>query len=47
MSEKFSYLIKMSQKFVPKNPINKKTTVVQIMSWRRTGDKPLSEPMMA
>ena len=39
-------LIKISLKFVPKGPINNIPTLVQIMTWRRTGDKPLSEPMM-
>ena len=34
-------------KFVPEGPIDNNTTLVQIMAWRQTGDKPLSEPMMA
>ena len=38
--------IKMSLKFVPNGPINNMPWLVQIMAWRRTGDKPLSEPMM-
>ena len=38
--------IEMSLKFVPKGPINNIPALVQIMSWRRRGDKPLSEPMM-
>ena len=38
--------IKISLKFVPKGPINYIRALVQIMAWRRTGDKPLSEPMM-
>ena len=33
-------------KFVPKGPINNNTTLFQIMAWRWTGNKPLSEPMM-
>ena len=33
-------------KFVPKGPINIIPALVQIMAWRRPGDKPLSEPMM-
>ena len=32
-------------KFVPKVPINSIPALVQIMAWRRPGDKPLSEPM--
>ena len=35
--------IKISLKFVPKGPINKIPALVQIMAWRRSGDKPLSE----
>ena len=38
--------IKISLKFVPKGPINNIPSLDQIMAWRRTGDKPLSEPMM-
>ena len=38
--------IKISLKFVPKGPINNIPTLVQIMAWRRSGDKPLSEQMM-
>ena len=38
--------IKMSLKIVPKGPINYIPALVQIMAWRRPGDKPLSEPML-
>ena len=38
--------INISLKFVPWGPINNITTLVQVMAWRRPGDKPLSEPMM-
>ena len=38
--------IKISLKFVSKGPINNIPPLVQIMAWRRPGDKPLSEPMM-
>ena len=38
--------IKISLKFVPRGPINNIPALVQIMVWRRPGDKPLSEPMM-
>ena len=40
-------VIKISLKFVPKGPINNIPALVQIMAWRRTGHKPLSEQMMA
>ena len=38
--------IKISLRFVPLGQINTIPTLVQIMAWRRPGDKPLSEPMM-
>ena len=38
--------IKISLKFVPKGPVNNIPALVQIMAWRRPGDKPSSEPMM-
>ena len=38
--------IKISMKFVLKGSINNIPALVQIMAWRRSGDKPLSEPMM-
>ena len=45
-NENVQISIKISLKFVPKGPINIFPALVQIMAWRRTGDKPLSEPMM-
>ena len=36
----------VSLKFVPKGPINNIPAFVQIMTWRRPGDKPLCEPMI-
>ena len=38
--------IKISLEFVPNWPINDIPALVQIMAWRRPGDKPLSETMM-
>ena len=38
--------LEISLKFVPKIQINNIPALVQIMAWRRPGDKPLSEPMM-
>ena len=38
--------LKISLKFVPKVRINNIPALVQIMAWRRPGDKPLSEPML-
>ena len=34
-------------KFVHKGPIDNKSPLIQLMAWRRTGAKPLPEPMMA
>ena len=38
--------IKITLKFVPNCPINNIPSLVQIMAWCRSGNKPLSEPMM-
>ena len=38
--------IRISLKFVPRSAINNKPSLVQVMAWRRTGDKPLPEPML-
>ena len=46
LNENVSVAIKISLKFVPKGPISNIPALVQIMAWRRPGDKPLSEPMM-
>ena len=42
----YEFLWKISQNFVPLSPINNNPALVQIMAWRRPGDKPLSEPIM-
>ena len=46
LNENVSIAIKISLKFVLKGPINNIPALVQIMTRRRPGDKPLSEPMM-
>ena len=46
LNENVRISIKFSLKFVPKGPINNIPALVQIMAWRRLGDKPLSEPVM-
>ena len=38
--------LKISLKFVPTVQINNIPALVQIIAWRRSGDKPLSEPMV-
>ena len=38
--------VKILLKFVPKGAINNIPALVQMMVWHRSGDKPLSEPMI-
>ena len=47
LNENVCISIKMSLTFVPKGPIHNMPAFVYIMAWRRTGYKPLLEPMMA
>ena len=47
INENVRISVKISLNFVPKDSINNIPALVQIMTWRRPGDKPLSEPMMA
>ena len=46
LNENVWIAIKISLKFVPKGPINNIPALVQIMAWRRPGDKPLPEPIV-
>ena len=46
VNEKFCILIRISIKFIPKDPIYNSSLLVRIMAWRWPGDKPLFEPMM-
>ena len=46
LNENARISFKISLKFVPKGPINNNPALGQIMAWRRSGDKPLSEPTM-
>ena len=46
LNENVIISIEITLKSVPKGPINNIPALVQIMAWRRPGDKPLSEPMM-
>ena len=39
-------LIQISLKFVPRSPIDNRPALVQVMAWRRRGDKPFPEPML-
>ena len=38
--------ITISQKFIPKDPIDYKSALVQVMAWYWTGEKPLPESML-
>ena len=38
--------IQVSLSFIPKSPIDNIPALVPVMAWRRTGDKPLPEPMI-
>ena len=46
LNENISISIGIPLKFVPKGSINNIPALDQIMAWRRSGNKPLSEPMM-
>ena len=46
MNEKFGILIQITLKFVLEGPIDNKSILVQLMTWSRKGDKPLSEPIL-
>ena len=37
--------MKISPKYVPEGQIDNKSILVQVMAWRRNGDKPLPEPI--
>ena len=46
LNEKFCILIRISLKFVPKDPNDNKWVLVQVMAWCRIGHKPLPESML-
>ena len=45
-NENYIIPIRISLKFVPIGPVDNKSALAQVMAWRRTGDRPLSEPML-
>ena len=45
LNENVWILIKISLNFVPKGLIDNEPALVQVMAWRRAGDKPLPELM--
>ena len=42
LNESYIILIQISLKFVPRSPIDNKWALIQLMAWRRTGDKALT-----
>ena len=46
LNENICILINISLKFVRKGQINNIPSLVQVIAWRRPGDKPLFEAMM-
>ena len=47
LNENYRILIRIWLKFVLRSPIDNKPAMVQVMAWRRTGDKPLPELTLA
>ena len=46
LNENIEISIEISLKVVPNGPINNIPALVQVMAWRRPGDKPFTEPMV-
>ena len=46
LNENYRISIQISLKYIPSSPIDNKPALVQVMAWRRIGDKPSSEPML-
>ena len=46
MNEKLGILIQISVQFFSKGLIDNIEALVQVMAWRRTGDKPVPEPVL-
>ena len=46
LNENVRIPIQISLKLVPMSPNDNKPSLVQVMVWRRTGGKPLPEPMI-
>ena len=46
LNENYKIPIQISLKLVPSSPIDNKSSLVQVMACRQTGDKPLPESMM-
>ena len=46
LNENHRIQIQIPPKIFPRTTIDNKPALVQVMAWRRTGDKPLPEPML-
>ena len=46
VNEIFCVPIQISLTVVPKGPFDNKSVLEQVMAWRRTGNKPLPEPVL-
>ena len=46
VNENYKIPIQISLKLVPRSTINSNPALVQVMAWRRTGDRPLPEQVM-
>ena len=46
LNENDRITIEISLKFIPMSQIDNTPALAQVMAWRRTGNKPLSEPML-
>ena len=46
LNENGIFLIKILLKFVHRSSMDNKPALVQVMAWRRAGDKSLPEPMI-
>ena len=46
MNETLWIAIQLSLRRVPEGPVDNKSALARAMAWRRTGDKPLPEPML-
>ena len=47
VNENDKILLRISQNFVPRSPIDNMPALVQVKAWYRTGDKLLPEPVLA
>ena len=46
VNEKDRIPIHISLKYIPRSPVDNKPALLQVMAWRRIGDKPLPGSMM-